>query len=559
MALRTLYQACLDSDPARLRVIAYLWDLELHASRRPDMAAEIVAAMASAEAVTSYLERMSPDERTAIEDLVREGGALPWTIFERRWGTVRTAGPGRVEREELWRAPASAAEALWYAGWVHRTFEQRGERAVEMAFVPEDLVLYIGAPPLKDIPPPPATSPPEICQCADDSLADDVVTLWSAVQRSDDLREGLLTQLHPPADQRLALAESLSVEGEWLRKVEEGRLQPVPKAIVAWLRSDSWSQWSSLIHAWSSSERWDDLARIGTLTPDRVKGWQHDPQTARQAFLAAFGRCEPGQWYEISAFVDYIKTYDTDFLRPDGDYDSWAPRDSSTDTPLRGFEAWDAVEGALIPYLITGPLHWLGLVDLGSRVPTPASQGKENAGGNLPPDVFRPTTAAAAVLHQAEVPILTPPPPVELTASAELIAPPRRRYERLQLSRVADPVGTAGDYRYRLSPSSLRRAKQQRIAHERIIAFLKQATQMDDLPPHIAAAIRRVYEDNTGASLAQHWLLRLPDPQAMASTSLQALIVERLGDTLALIRDEDRARVARLLLEQGLLTDIDES
>jgi len=558
MALRTLYQACLDSDPARLRVIAYLWDLELHASRRPDMAAEIVAAMASAEAVTSYLERMSPDERAAVEDLIREGGALPWTIFERRWGKVRTAGPGRVEREELWRAPVSAAEALWYAGWVHRTFEQRGERAVEMAFIPEDLVLYIGAPPPKDIPPPPTTSPPEICQCADDRLADDLVTLWSAVQRSDDLREGLLTQLHSPTDQRLALVEALSVESGWLRKVEEGRLQPVPKAIVTWLRSDPWSQWSSLILAWRSSQRWDDLHRAGTLMPDRVKGWQHDPQTARQVFLAAFGRCEPGQWYSISAFVDYLKTHDTDFLRPDGDYDSWAPRDISSDTPLRGFEAWDAVEGALISFLITGPLHWLGLVDLGSRVPTPSSQGEENEGESLPSDVFRPTTAAAAVLHQVEAPILTPPPPVELTGSAELVVPPRRRYERFQLSRVADPVGTAGNYRYRLSPSSLR-AKQQRIAHERITAFLKQATQMDGLPPHVAAAIRRVYEDNTGAAIARHWLLRLPDPQAMASTTLQSLIVERLSDTLALIRDEDRARVAQLLLEQGLLTDVDES
>ena len=31
---------------------------------------------------------------------------------------------------------------------------------------------------------------------------------------------------------------------------------------------------------------------------------------------------------------------------------------------LRGFEHWDEVDGRLIRYIITGPLHWLGVLDL---------------------------------------------------------------------------------------------------------------------------------------------------------------------------------------------------
>jgi hypothetical protein len=546
MALRTLYQALLDSDPARLRVIAYLWELELQSSRKIDMAAEIVDAIAAAKAVTRYLERVSPDEREAIDDLIREGGALPWTIFERRWGEVRTAGPGRVEREELWRAPVSAAEALWYAGWVHRTFEQRGERAVEMAFVPEDLMLYIGSPPPKEIPPPPETPPPEVHMCASDSLADDLVTFWSAVQRTDDPLEGLLTELHPPTAQRLAFLETLSIESEWLRKLDEGQVQPAPHAIVRWLQSDPWAQWSSLINAWTVSRQWNDLARVETLTPDPVNGWPHDPQAARQAFLEILRRCQPGSWYGITAFIDYTKAHHTDFLRSDGDYDSWAPRDARTDTPLRGFEAWHAVEGGLVLFLINGPLHWLGLVDLGST------------GHDAQPVAFRVTAAAAAILHRAEAPAMTPLPPVELMETAELLVPPRRRYERFQLSRIADPVGVPGTYRYRLSPSSLRRAKQQHIAYERIVTFLKRATQMDALPRHITTAIRRLYQDDAGASLARHWVLYVPDPQILALPALQALVDEHLTDDVVTVRSEDRARAAQLLLEHGLLTDTDE-
>jgi hypothetical protein len=552
MALRTLYQALLDSDPARLRVIAYLWDLELQTSRKTDMAAEIVNAIASAEAVARFLERMSPEERAAIDDLMRDGGALPWNIFERQWGEVRSAGPGRVEREELWRAPVSAAEALWYAGWVHRTFEQRAERprslerAVEMAFVPEDLMLYTAPPPAKEIPAPPQTSAPEVHSCAEDSLADDLVTLWSAAQRTDDVWESLLAQFHPPAAQRLSLLETLSVESNWLRRGDGGRLQPVPDAIVRWLQSDAWSQWSSLIKAWMGSQQWNDLARVDTLTPDPVKGWLHDPQSARQAFLEILTRCEPGCWVEITAFIDYIRNYGTDFLRPDGDYNSWAPRDTRTESPLRGFEAWHAVEGALISFLIHGPLHWLGLVDLGRPEP------------DAPPVAFRLTAAAAAILHEAEAPEFPDSPPVELTETAELVVPPRRRYERFQLNRIADPISAPDGYRYRLSPSSLRRAKQQRIAYERIVTFLKQATHAGSLPAHITTAMQRIHKDDTGASLARRWVLHIPDPQLLASPALQALIDEQLTDELVTVRNEAWPHIVRLLLQQGMLTDVEE-
>ena len=35
---------------------------------------------------------------------------------------------------------------------------------------------------------------------------------------------------------------------------------------------------------------------------------------------------------------------------------------------LSGFESWDAVEGSLIEFYIVGPMHWLGLVDVGDDV-----------------------------------------------------------------------------------------------------------------------------------------------------------------------------------------------
>ncbi len=66
---------------------------------------------------------------------------------------------------------------------------------------------------------------------------------------------------------------------------------------------------------------------------------------------------------------------------------SWFIRRISDEQYLRGFESWDEVDGALIRYLITGPLHWLGLVELAA--PSPDSS----------PQSFRWSTWADALLN----------------------------------------------------------------------------------------------------------------------------------------------------------------
>ncbi len=503
------------------------------------MAAELVNAIASAEAVADGLEHLSSEEREALDDLVREGGLFPWAIFSRRWGEVRTAGPGRVEREELWRAPISAAEALWYMGWVHRAFDEQRGRAVEMAFVPEDLMLYVPGPPPVQIPPPPETSPPSNVVDGEDALADDLVTLWSAVQRSDDNRDHLLTEIHAPAAQRLHFLETLSVESGWLRSVEDEKLSPVPATILTWLQSDPWAQWSSLAEAWIASEQWDDLAHVETLVPDPVNGWPHDTRAARQALLQILRKCDPDRWYGLEAFVGYAKRYAADFLRPDGDYESWAPRDARTDAPLRGFDGWHAVEGALILQILRGPLFWLGLVSLDAPQADAASTA------------FRLTEAGAAILAQRDAPDIRASSLMSLESDGEISVSRRRRYERFQLSRIADPVGAPGNYRYRLSPSSLERAKQQHIPYERVITFLEKGTSSGSLPPYLKAAIQRAYQGKPGASLARRWILQIPDPQVLQMPAIRSLVVEQLSDSLVAIRDEDRARAAQILLENG--------
>jgi len=549
MSLRTLYQTLLDSDLARLRAIAHQWEIELTAERRVDVAAELADAMARAERVERALAVLPTSTRAALDDLLRHEGALPWAIFARRWGELRAAGPGRVEREALWRDPASSLEDLWYRGFVQRAFEERAVGHVEMAFVPEELRLYMPAPPPLVIPPPePVVQPAYECM-GTDALADDLVTLWAGLQAASvdasaaPWRESVLRWLDAPAEVKLGLLETLAQEQGWVRQEEGPALRLAPDSVLAWLQADLWEQWSRLARAWMESRRWNDLAFVPTLRPDPVKGWPDNPFSARNAVFDMVRHCVPGTWYDVEQFVAYVREHATDFLRPDGDYDTWALRDTLTDIPLRGFDAWDGVEGALIAFMLTGPMAWLGMVDVGGSA-------------LLPRSVFRLNEAGAALLGLGEPPHLPEPPLARWRADGIIAAPARRRYERFQLSRIAleGRRGEDGAYVYYLTPASLARARQQRISVARILGFLEQATGRA-VPPHLVTAIEQAYQGPPPARLERVWLLRVDEAALLDSPDVRPLIRELLGPGMALIHEDDRERALAMLSKRGILLE----
>src|SRR5258707_9319744 len=68
-------------------------------------------------------------------------------------------------------------------------------------------------------------------------------------------------------------------------------------------------------------------------------------------------------WWSVDQLINAVKEEEADFQRPNGDYDSWYIRDAATNQYLRGFETWDKVDGAVLRFILTGPMHGLGLVD----------------------------------------------------------------------------------------------------------------------------------------------------------------------------------------------------
>ena len=564
--MRSLHQCLLDTDLIRLRVIARFWDVELTTSRQRDVATQLTEALTAPDAVTTAWETLPDNQRRALEALLAAGGQMPLRVFTRRWGEIRTMGPGRTEREQPWREPISAAEGLWYRGFISRAFEQSPEGAYEIAFIPPELRPHLPAPP---------TSPPTIrlepalepaaVRSAGDALLDDGCTLLAYLQ-NERLRPGpadtwparhearLTHRLRDPDPARLAFLRHLVRHLGWLRVTDSGHLRPNPAPVATWLQSSTGQQRAVLASAWRDDPAWNDLFHVPTLHPEDTGAWRNDPLLARRAILHHLEACAPDTWYKLDDFVAAVKQTDPDFQRPDGDYTTWYIRDAATGAYLSGFESWDSVEGALIRHLITGPLTWLGLTDLGAAAP------------DEPLHAFRLTQAGTAFLGLANLSPEPEPLPLALQSDFTVLAPPARRYERFQLARVATWVRTpilhppsSILFVYRLTPTSLDRARQQGIPVARVLEFLSHTTGAP-VPRPVEAALTRWETRGAEARLERVILLRLSNEnlmaQVVASPLTRHLIREQIGPAAALVRDQDWPRLVTALGQMGLLPDV---
>jgi hypothetical protein len=580
--MRTLHQCLLDSSLVRLRAIARFWDVELTAKRQRDVADQLAQAMATPKAIAGIWEALPDDQRQALASLIAAGGRIPLRIFVRRWGEIRTMGPGRMEREQPWQEPVSTAEGLWYTGLIFSAFEQGPEETYEVVLIPAELRSHLPAsaapPPVISIEPSPA---PNTVRSAADALVDDACTLLAYLQNErlrlnpgdawpDRHQTRLLRRLRDPTLARLAFLHHLVRQLGWLRVTDAGYLRPDPGPVTAWLQAPTTQQRNTLAQAWRDDSTWNDLFHVPTLSPEDTGAWRNDPLLARGAVLRHLRTCVGGNWYGVENLVGAIKQADPDFQRPGGDYTSWYICDAVTGVYLSGFESWDAVEGALIRYLITGPLAWLGLLDLGtSPSPVPPPSAQLPASYPLPSASLRLTPTGSAFLGLAEPPPEPKPAPLALRPDFTVLAPPPRRYERFQLARVADWVsspsiretGRTDDdpFVHRLTPASLERARQQGIPVARVLEFLGQSTDAP-VPRFAEAALTRWEARGAEARLERVVLLRLSSEGLMeqiASSPLTGhLIGERVGPATALVRKRDWPRLIAALGKLGLLADV---
>ncbi|MBL8045046.1 MAG: helicase-associated domain-containing protein [Anaerolineales bacterium] len=544
-----------DYDAGLLRRVAELWAVELSPASQKELAQELQLALLNAERVAAMVNALPVEARTALEAVRQAGGRVPLATFTRSYGEVRAMGPARREREQPWANSPSPAEVLWYRAITAHGFFESGGPAQEYVFIPDDLLKLIPEPPAPPPPPPPghAVPAPETFTAAEPWLADDVVTLLAFAQSVPLKLEGGTHTTKLPASVRhfLRMPEALDLCFQLALELKllTGRpLKPDAAQVRPFLEQPRWGQARELAEAWRNSKNWNDLRRLPHLTFEG-SNWHNEPISARAAILKLLAEVPSGEWWDLDSFIAAVKTRLPDFQRPAGEYESWYIREAATGAYRRGFENWDAVDGALVRFYIEGPLKWLGMIDVGADGHPPVT------------NKFRLTPAGATFLHQQPSPAEIEAEKIHIGSNGVVrVALNTNAYLRFRVARVTKWMTLSEDaHLYRLTPSSLKRGVKQGVSLQRITQFLREVADEPGLPPTILAAMQRWARSGSEATIKDTTVLKLQNAELLETLQrtprLKELLGQPLGPAAVEVRREDADRLRNLLAELGILAD----
>jgi hypothetical protein len=550
--MQTLASTLLDQDFGQLRIIAELWGLDLSPGSVQQAADELSRAMLDGVLLAEVVDSLPASARDALDAILRNQGRLPLADLTRKFGLLRQMGPGRRDREQPWRNPASPVETLWYRGLIGRAFFDTPTGLQEFAYVPGDLAALMPAPDAASgaLSVHPASQPSDI-RYATDFAVDDLVTLLAALRRQP-VSSGRLTSerlhacqpfLYQPRSARLLIACLVDE-----RVLSQDRLTPDPDAVRALLDSPRPKILERVRRSWRESPTWNDLAQVPHLVAADGE-WPNDPPLSRKAILEFLSELSIGEWWDLAEFIQAIHDTRPAFQRPAGDFDSWYLQDSRTGSFVRGLAHWHAVEGALIHHVISGPLHWLGMVDLGL------------SGTDGPAVAFRLTpsfdpSASPGTSHSGRAGGLGPQAQVRPDGliSVPRYCPPALRY---QIARIcAWESRDADGYRYRLTPDGLALASAQGLQPNHVRSILEEASG-SALPKSLTLALERWSAQGTQARLERMLVFNVDHPALLeelrANRSTARFLRSELGPRSAAVAERDWRRLCEAAARLGIL------
>lgn len=533
-------------DFAHLQNIADLWGFELHSTDASTALPEVASQIFDIELITEVVEALPKQAKQALSYLLRNDGKQTWVQFTRRYGEVREIGPARRDREKPHLNPQSTAEFLWYRGLIAREFFETPSGPQEFAYIPDDLTFALaevlpedleleGSQKASTFGRPAAKDEYAFPAQADDNILDDTCTALAAYRVNRDLPSMPVTEEFI----QVLLQEIDVLDTEGLPKVRETRQFLTQVRGPCLLR---------LARAWLKSQHINDLKMLPGL---KFEGeWSNDPLKTRQFLMDLVQPIPNGAWWSINGLIAAVKNNQPDFQRPAGDYDSWFIKDIKSERYLKGFDHWDQVDGALLRYMITGPLHWLGFLDLAYPADNPLAQ----------PTAFRKSRWYDKLTQNKPPELPKEDQPIHIRSNGMITAPNLApRAVRYQVARFCQwiPDAPPGEYRYRLTPASLDQARAQGLDVHHIFTVLgKHAPK---IPPNIYKALNHWKEYGSRVTIEPVVILRVPTPGALKSlqdSQAGRFLGERLNATTTLVHAGAEDKVIAALLELGFLGEI---
>ncbi|MBI4786022.1 MAG: helicase-associated domain-containing protein [Chloroflexi bacterium] len=610
MATDKLNALLLQYDVNVLKAIAREHGLDTKNQTKPTIADMLAKRIAQREHVERVLPKLNPAEREILTLIQRAGGEaavgacksmlLHNMLFahpsprKNQWGIVEPEpeqGNPRYSGKPTFKDAAARLLQLGLVLSRESTFASKTTIAWDLGryfVIPKEIRPFLPPPPTAQAPT--VAEPKRVEPGSSRNFQRDLSRYWSVVRRAGNLQ--LTSQGYVYKKQLVEIAKSLG----WAetKKLDEknnlylyfvrrmlvalGLLQPekyngipLPEA-SNYFPDEGQAFWSrppaervqQAFEAYLDATTWNEL-RI----PKAAYGQDHrrpapeELKPARRVVVEHLKRRGPSGWVNLSDLLDDIRLGDYEFLFPRranrSNWYGYGPAYSSpyyqSNNPFSitfgdvGDEAagWGKVEGAIVTHMIAGPLHWLGLVDLGF----------DEKDGDTP-RAYRLTAMGAWVLGiGAPVTIAEEGGRVVVQPNFQIVAmEPIAESVLMTLDEFTQFEGGDHALSYRLTRESVYRGQRANWSAARIIAHLEQITHAP-LPQNVRRSLEEwqaLHERITfrrGVPLLQAEDSKTLD-ELFANPALSAKLGRPVGDHVAL-PDKSAHEVAQALREAGWL------
>lgn len=523
---------------------ARFWRAEISQRDVQSASDDLFAHMTNRDNLHFVLQQFPQAVQNAWQHLVSKGGKVPWAVFSRKYGEIRDFGPASREREKPDQNPVSISESLWYSGLIGKAFLKISADLVEMVYIPDEILDLLSTPKKETSMVtirPAVNQKPRFVEQAGTSLLDHLTDLLAASRMSRTLPAGVFSAWRIPQSFLSALLASSGLTDQ------DGH--PIPEALKKFFQQDRARILPEFYQAWTITKEINELRMLPGLVFEG--SWGNDPLPPRRLLLDILAGLGPQTWWSISSLLSTIKEQTPDFQRPAGDYDSWFIRQDGTENYLRGFEHWDEVDGQLLYFLLTGPLHWLGVLNLAG--------GEE--GGTF--TAFQLTEISRALIHGNAIDLSADEPGVlEFKGSTGIIIPNGTSRElRYQVGRFYELTSaTAVESYYTLTPASLEAASTQGLHIGQLVQLLEKH-RSKPVPASIKRLAQRWQEHGLEAQFSTGVLLRFTSDEACVLFTREPraarLVTEVLNPRTVLLHREAREAAQRLLAEMGILAQVE--
>ncbi len=375
---------------------------------------------------------------------------------------------------------------------------------------------------------------------------------------TDEARAAAVRALGAEAEQVDLALRLLAAQG--LVEFRPGKPVMVAEArLTEFLRQPPTTRAVRLIRTWLLLNTWTEFDRLAARRPPILlrHGGSNNFTYAhlleslvrmRLGLVLQLRNAPAGQWSDVSVLAVRARGLNTlGGVWPNAPY-AWYPDWNRRVPNLTQANDWNAIYGPYVEAVLTGPLAWLGLVELGYQHNQLAA--------------FRPTELGAFLFGQVER--FTPPPAPAagprlaftpeggLAVRAEAADAPLLAL----VSLLGDVRGSArGELVYAVTVEGASRAFAAGWEAEQILAALQQAAE-EAVPGALAQRLRLWYRHFGEVHVYTHVaLLELADDYALgellAGTALAQYVLYRFGPRLVALRPEGVEAMRAELVKKG--------